>query len=105
MCDTCRDLLNEALNLSVRSERIEEVARRDAALDASVDPEAWQADGTFDRYVERHNARWPDRQMATRSATMPLWFRDQYDKDLADWTRRARAHLTECNRKEGQSDG
>lgn len=98
MCDECRELLNEALNLAVRSERFEEQHRRDAALDASVDPEGWQADGTFDRYVERHNARYPDRLIATKSATLHLWVQDQYEKDLASWRSRASDHLTLCGK-------
>lgn len=97
MCDECRELLNEALNLAVRSEKFEQQIRRQATLDASVDPEGWQADGTFDRYVERHNADFPDRPIATQSMTMHLWVQDQYDKDLAAWRRKAAAHLTACN--------
>jgi len=93
MCATCRELLNEALNLAVRSEQFEEQRRREAALDAVSDPDAWQADGTFDRYVERHNINRPHAKIAPRSMTMHLWVQDQYDKDLAAWQEKARAHL------------
>lgn len=92
-CQTCLDLLNDALNLAVRSDQIEQQNRRDAALDASHDPQEWQESGMFDGYVERHNITFPHRKIATNSATMHLWFLDQYDKDLAEWTEKARAHL------------
>lgn len=97
MCGECRDLLNEAMNLAVRSEQFEGQRRREAALDASVDPESWQASGQFDAYVQRHNARHPSSRIATRSMTMHLWVQDQYDKDLASWRGRAAAHLSQCN--------
>lgn len=105
MCDKCRDLLNEALNLAVRGERMAQLHRREAALDASSDPEAWQADGTFDRYVARHNITFPHKQIASQSATMHLWVQDQYDHDLHDWEQKARNHLMSgCDRMEGQTD-
>jgi hypothetical protein len=94
-CETCRKLLNEALNLAVRSDQFDEQARREAALDASQCPDEWQESGRFDAYVERHNATTPHRRIATKSMTMHLWVQDQYDKDLADWKGRARRHLTE----------
>jgi hypothetical protein len=67
--------------------------RRRVALDASVAPEEWQASGRFDQYVDRHNIQNPDQQIHPHSATVHLWVADQYEKDLADWERRARAHL------------
>jgi hypothetical protein len=94
-CETCRKLLNEALNLAVRSDQFDEQARRDAALGASQCPDEWQESGRFDAYVERHNATTPHRRIATESMTRHLWVQDQYDKDLADWKGRARRHLTE----------
>lgn len=94
MCETCRDLLNEALNLAVRSEQFEGQRRRQAALDASSDPDEWQKSGMFDRYVERHNAQMPHRKIATECMTMHLWVADQYDKDLSEWTVKARQHLS-----------
>jgi hypothetical protein len=93
-CETCRDLLNEALNLAVRSDQFEEQNRRQAALDASGDADEWIESGRFDAHVERHNFHYPHKPMATRSLTMHLWVQDQYDKDLADWQAKARAHLT-----------
>jgi hypothetical protein len=67
--------------------------RREATLSVSVDADAWQADGTFDRHLARHNAVNPDQPIATRSGTIPIWVQDQYERDLADWERRARHHL------------
>lgn len=92
-CDTCRDLLNEALNLAVRSDQFEEQRRRQGALDASLDPDEWQRGGTFDRYVERHNQIFPHAKIAPKCLTVHLWVQDQYDKDLMDWQDRARKHL------------
>lgn len=96
MCKTCQDLLSEGLDLCVRARKMDAMDRRHATLAASSDPEAWQADGTFDRYVEMHNSYNPDQPLSTRSATVPVWLQDQYDRDLADWERRARGHLTTC---------
>lgn len=97
-CETCRDLLNEALNLACRSDQFEEQRRRQAALDASSDAEEWLESGRFDAYVERYNLTHPHQRMATESLTMHLWVQDQYDKDLADWQARARKHLMQgCN--------
>ena len=92
-CETCRDLLNEALNLACRSDQFEEQRRRQAALDVSIDPEAWQKGGLFDAYVAEHNEMFPHSQIAPKCLTMHLWVQDQYDKDLADWQARAREHL------------
>ncbi len=92
-CETCRDLLNEALNLACRSDQFEEQRRRQAALEASSDAAAWLESGRFDEYVERFNLVHPHRPIATKSLTMHLWVLDQYDKDLADWQVRARTHL------------
>lgn len=92
-CETCRDLLNEALNLAVRSDQFEAQNRRQAALDASISPNEWEESGRFEAYVERHNLHYPHKTMAPRSLTMHLWVQDQYDKDLAEWQVKARAHL------------
>jgi len=94
MCQQCIDLLNEALNLAVRGEKMAEQDRREAALSASSDPDAWKEDGTFDRYVERHNIMNAHKQIAPRSITMHLWVQDQYDKDLHEWRQKARSFLT-----------
>lgn len=94
-CATCRDLLNEALNLAVRSDQFEEQLRRKAQIEASGDGEEWVESGRFDRHVERHNINYPHQKIATRSATLHVWVLDQYDKDFADWQARARNHLTQ----------
>jgi hypothetical protein len=72
---------------------MDEMDRRKAALAISSDPKEWVASGLFGRYVESHNQDWPDQQIHPRSATVHLWVQDQYERDLADWERRARAHL------------
>lgn len=95
MADLFRQLLSEGLDLCVRARKMDAMDRREATLAASSDPEAWQADGLFDRYVERHNIKNPDQPIATRSGTVPLWLNDQYEKDLADWEARARKALME----------
>ena len=92
-CETCRYLLNTALNLACRSDQFEEQRRRQSNLDASLCQDEWQESGRFDAYVERHNAHYPHAQIATKSMTMHLWVQDQYDKDLAQWQATARAHL------------
>ena len=53
-CETCRDLLNEALNLACRSDQFEEQRRRQAALEASSCAEEWLESGRFDAYVGRY---------------------------------------------------
>lgn len=93
MCDACRDLLNEALNLAVRSNQFEEQKRRRSALAASVDAEEWEQSGLFADYVDHHNINFPHARIAPTCLTMHLWVQDQYDKDLLDWQTRARAHL------------
>lgn len=95
MCDRGTELLHDALNLAIRSDQFEQQARRDAALSLSDDPEAWQECGRFDDHVSRHNGTFPHSQIAPRSLTMHLWVMDQYERDLADWQSRARAHLTQ----------
>lgn len=77
--------------------------RRKAALDASADAEGWQASGNFDRYVTRNNIQHPEAPIHTKSATIPLWAEEQYQHDLADWEKRARAALRP-SAKGGQAD-
>lgn len=86
-------LLSEGLDLCVRARKMDSMDRRAATLAASSNPEAWEKDGTFDRYVERHNIERPDTPIHTRSGTVHLWMQEQYDADLADWERRTRQHL------------
>jgi hypothetical protein len=93
MSDDIRNLLSEGLDLCVRARDMAERDRRRAALDASSHPDEWQASGRFDDYVKRNNIENPNYQIHTRSATIPLWLEEQYQTDLADWERRARAAL------------
>lgn len=95
-CATCAALLNEALNLTVPGRTLDGIQRRADTLAASKDPERWQAEGLFDRYVERHNCECdPWRHIETRSLTPQLWAEDQFQRDLHDWETRARRHMTE----------
>lgn len=93
-CDTCRDLLNEALNLTVRGRNLDAIQRRADTLATSSDGEEWKASGRFDRYVERHNCTCdPWRHIEPRSLTPQLWAEDQFQRDLHDWETRARKHM------------
>lgn len=87
------ELLSEGLDLCVRAREMDAMDRRQATLAASSSPQEWQESGLFDKYVSEHNKHWPDQPIATRSATVRIWMEDQYQKDLADWERRARDFL------------
>lgn len=91
--DETEKLLSEGLDLCVRARKMDEIDRRNNWLAASKDPDEWQDSGMFDTFVERWNAGHHDKQCATRSGTIALWVAEQYNTDLADWERRARAHL------------
>lgn len=95
-CDTCADLLNEALNLTVRGRTLDGIQRRADTLSASSDGDDWEASGGFDRHVARHNCTCdPWREIETRSLTPQLWAEDQFQRDLHDWETRARKHMTD----------
>jgi len=91
--DATAKLLSEGLDLCVRARMMDEMDRRKATLAIAKEPDEWVSSGQFDTHVERHNISYPDQQIYPRSATVHLWVQDQYEKDLADWERRARAHL------------
>jgi len=88
--DELASLLTEGLNLCVRARKMDAMDRREATLSVSSDPDEWVKSGQFDRHVARHNAANPDQPIETRSLTVAVWVQDQYEKDLADWERRAR---------------
>jgi hypothetical protein len=92
MCETCRDILSEGLDLCVRARAMDAQDRTDAQIAISSAPKEWW-DENLGRRAARHNAMFPDQPMTTRSATLPLWVQDQYEKDLAEWERKARRHL------------
>lgn len=94
MCDLCQKLLSEGLDLCIRARTMGEMDRRAATLALSAEPDAWVESGLFDKHVERHNELYPDTKISTRSATVAVWLEDQYQKDLANWERRARDHMT-----------
>lgn len=95
-CPTCHELLSEGLDLCVRARRLDAQDRTNASLEASSDPEEWQASGGFARHVKRNNLTYPHQPLLTRSATIPLWVQEQYEKDLADWESKARKHMADC---------
>lgn len=87
MCDDCKRLLSEGLDLCVRARKLDAQDRATAAVEVGV--------SDLDRYAEHHNALWPDQPVATCCGTIALWVQDQYEKDLADWERRSRWRLTQ----------
>lgn len=90
--DPCRLLLSEGLDLCVRARAMDAQDRTNAQVEmSSASPDWWKTN--LVRRTDRHNALFPDQPMLPRSATIPLWVEDQYEKDLADWERRARAFL------------
>ena len=93
MCDRCAALLSEGLDLCVRARAMDARDRTNAQLAMSTAGPDWWAENLA-RRAEMHNEAFPDTPMSTRSGTLPLWVQDQYDRDLADWERRARALLT-----------
>lgn len=95
MADCCKALLSEGLDLCVRARKLEGIQRRAAHLDLSMFPEEWVASGRFDMFVARNNIENPDRPIETRSLTPTLWAIEHYDRDLAEWERKARHHLTQ----------
>lgn len=92
MCETCRTLLSEGLDLCVRARKLDAQDRTNTQKEMSLSPEWWTEENTRKR-AAAHNEMFPDQPMAYRSATIPLWVHDQYEKDLAEWERRGRHHL------------
>lgn len=92
MCDKCRTMLSEGLDLCVRARELDAQDRTNAQMAISSAPKEWW-DENLPRRVARHNAIFPDQPMSMRSGTPALWLLDQYEKDLADWERRGRQHL------------
>lgn len=87
-----RKLLSEGLDLCVRARKMDAQDRTVAQMAISSAPKEWW-DENLECRAARHNAIFPDQPMSTRSGTYALWVQDQYEKDLADWERRARAFL------------
>lgn len=92
MCETCRTLLSEGLDLCVRARKLDAQDRTNMQVEMSSAPKEWW-DENLERRAAMHNEMFPAQPMLTRSATIPLWVQDQYEKDLADWERRGRHHL------------
>lgn len=85
MSTCCQNLLSEGLDLCVRARKLDAMVRATCAAESGI--------SDMERYADRHNAMWPDQPCASRSGTPALWVRDQYERDLAEWEGRARAHL------------
>lgn len=92
MCETCRDILSEGLDLCVRARRLDAQERTNTQVEMSCAPPEWWAENGAAK-AARHNAIFPDQPMLTKSATIPLWVQDQYERDLAEWERKGRKHL------------
>lgn len=88
MSSCCRQLLSEGLDLCVRARKLDAQQRTNDLLVHSPDVD-------LERFTMRAAITDPDRPYMTRSGTIPLWIQDQYEKDLADWERRSRHHLTQ----------
>lgn len=95
MGDCCKALLSEGLDLCVRARKLDAIQRRADHLDFSMVPDEWLASGHFDAFVAINNIEHPERPIETRSLTPTLWASEHYDRDVADWERRARQHLTQ----------
>lgn len=91
-CEVCRELLSEGLDLCVRARRLDAQDRTNMQIAMSKAPSEWW-DEHLPRRAAMHNEHFPDQPMLTRSATIPIWVQDQYEKDLANWERRSRSHL------------
>ena len=65
-CQSCRSLLTEALDLSVRARKLDAMVERALAAGRG------------------------------RCGTPAIWVMDQYDRDLAAWEERSRLHLSQA---------
>lgn len=92
MCEQCAQLLSEGLDLCVRVRSLDAQDRTNVQISRSSAPKEWW-DENLGKRAALHNEIFPDQPMATKSATIPLWVQDQYEKDLAEWERKARHHL------------
>lgn len=96
-CYRCRELLSEGLDLCVRARAMDARDRTAAQMSISSAGKKWW-DANLAARAAAHNATFPDQPMSSKSATLPLWVQEQYDKDLAEWERAARHHLLQgCN--------
>lgn len=90
--DELAELLSEGLDLCVRARKLDAQDRTNTQVAMSSAPKEWW-DENIEKRAARHNAMFPDQPMLTRSATIPLWVQDQYEKDLAEWERKARSAM------------
>lgn len=92
MCEVCRTILSEGLDLCVRARAMDAQDRTNAQMALSSAPKEWW-DENLPARVKMHNETFPDQPMSMRSGTIPLWLEDQYQTDLAEWERKGRHHL------------
>lgn len=84
--DDLARLLSEGLDLCVRARKMDAQDRTNAMAEAfpGIDME---------RVAPRLNAGLSWAPYETRSATIPIWLQEQYERDLAAWEARARTTL------------
>lgn len=96
-CSDCIALMHQALNLTSRGRKLDAIRNRENVLAATSDADEWQKSGRFDKYVERHNLTCdPWREIEHLSMTVQLWVEDQFERDLHEWEKQARKHMTEA---------
>ena len=93
MCETCTELLSQGLDLCVRARKLDAQHRSNVAVKVSVCGEEWEKSGVFEKHVIRNNIENPHREMMTKSATIPVWLQDKYERDLHEWEQKSRHHL------------
>lgn len=91
--DELAELLAEGLDLCVRARWLDAQDRTNTELEVSSDGAAWEASGKYGRHAKMHNELFPHAQVMSKSATIPLWVQDQYEKDLAAWETKARSAM------------
>lgn len=90
--DELAEMLAEGLDLCVRARKLDAQDRTNAQVEISSAPKEWWDENLAGR-VALHNSTFPDQPMSDKITTVHLWVIDQYERDLADWERRARALL------------
>jgi hypothetical protein len=79
-------LLSAGLDLCVRARKMDAQDRTNAMVETFPGIE-------LERAAPRLTANQPWAPYETRSLTIPLWVQEQYERDLADWEKSARAAL------------
>lgn len=82
------EVLSAGLDLCVRARKMDAVDRTNAMVEAFPDVD-------MERAAPRLNACAPWAPYETRSATIPVWVQEHYERDLAKWEASARKLLLE----------